>query len=81
MRLTAVRKGKGLSKKLFFTMIRVVSGMPAPDVIKTLHYRPEFFGRPFSAWVQRALRGPSAWSVGERELMAAFVSRQNQCPF
>lgn len=81
MRLSSVRNGKGLSKKLLFTMIRVVSGSPAPDVVKTLHYRPEFFGRPFSAWVQQALRGPSAWSVGERELIATFVSRQNRCPF
>lgn len=81
MRLSSVRNGKGLSKKLLFTMIRVVSGSPAPDVVKTLHYRPGFFGRPFSAWVQQALRGPSAWSVGERELIAAFVSRQNRCPF
>jgi AhpD family alkylhydroperoxidase len=24
---------------------------------------------------------PSEWSVGERELFAAFVSAQNQCPF
>lgn len=81
MRLAAVRKGKGLSKKLLFTMIRVVSGSAAPDVVKTLHYRPEFFGRPFSAWVQQAMRGSSSWSIGERELIASFVSRQNQCPF
>jgi len=27
------------------------------------------------------MRGPSDWSVGERELFAAFVSSLNQCPF
>jgi len=27
------------------------------------------------------MRGPSDWSVGERELFATFVSAQNQCPF
>ncbi len=27
------------------------------------------------------MRGPSAWSVGDRELMAAFVARTNQCEF
>jgi len=27
------------------------------------------------------MRGESEWSVGERELFAAFVSCQNQCPF
>jgi len=27
------------------------------------------------------MRGPSTWSVGERELFAAFTSRLNQCVF
>ena len=27
------------------------------------------------------LRGPSDWTVGERELIAAFVSNLNQCRF
>ena len=29
----------------------------------------------------RAMRGPSDWSAGERELFAAFTSLLNQCPF
>ena len=28
-----------------------------------------------------AMRGPSTWSVGDRELMAAFVSKVNACEF
>jgi hypothetical protein len=51
------------------------------DVVRTMSYRPELFGRPFSAALQRVMRGPSDWSVGERELFAAFVSCRNQCPF
>jgi uncharacterized peroxidase-related enzyme len=27
------------------------------------------------------MRGPSAWSVGDRELMAAYVSKMNECEF
>ena len=27
------------------------------------------------------MRGPSQWSVGDRELMAAYVSKVNSCPF
>jgi hypothetical protein len=50
-------------------------------VLKTLHYRSELFGRPYSAVLDLAMRGPSAWSAGERELFAAFVSHLNQCPF
>src|SRR5439155_15236813 len=53
--------------------------VPRPlGVLKTLNYRPELFGRPFSAALDVAMRGPSGWSAGERELMAAFVSHLNQ---
>jgi hypothetical protein len=51
------------------------------DVVRTMWYRSELFGRPFSSALQRIMRGPSDWPVGERELFAAFVSAQNQCPF
>lgn len=50
-------------------------------VLKTLNYRPEIFGRPFSDALDVAMRGHSDWSAGERELVAAFVSSLNQCPF
>jgi hypothetical protein len=46
-----------------------------------LYYRPEIFGLPFSIYIQDVLRGPSEWSVGERELFAAFVSHKNQCVY
>ena len=50
-------------------------------VLKTINYRPELFGRPFSDALDLAMRGPSDWSPGERELFAAFTSALNQCPF
>lgn len=50
-------------------------------VVKTLHYRPELFGFPFSNALDVAMRAPSDWSAGERELFAGFVSSLNQCPF
>jgi len=53
----------------------------APGVIKTLLYRPEVFGEPFSEALDVVMRGPSAWSTGERELFAAFTSLLRQCPF
>ncbi len=51
------------------------------DVARMLMYRQELFGRPFSEALELVMRGASEWSVGERELFAAFVSAQNQCPF
>jgi hypothetical protein len=51
------------------------------DVALMLRYRDELFGRPFSEALQDVMRGPSDWSVAERELFAAFVSSLNQCVF
>lgn len=50
-------------------------------VVKTLMYRSDLFGRPFSEALDHAMRGPSDWTAGERELFAAFTSLLNQCPF
>jgi hypothetical protein len=56
--------------------------VPRPlGVLKTLHYRPELFGQPYSDALDLAMRGPSDWTPGERELFAAFVSSLNQCHF
>ena len=81
MRLGVLDNGHTFGKKALFKMIRVFSGHPAPDVVKTLLYRPEFFGGHMSPVFQEVMRGPSEWSVGERELMAAFVSKTNECEF
>ncbi len=54
---------------------------PVSDIRRTLSYRPTLFGIPFSTYLHEVLRGPSDWSVGERELFAAFVSRTNQCSY
>jgi len=80
MRLRVVERGHRLRERLML-MIAGALGGRVPDVVRTLFYRPELFGRPFSAWLQQVMRGPSDWSVGERELFAAFVSRRNNCPF
>ena len=36
---------------------------------------------PFLEFAHSLLRTPSEWSVGERELFAAVVSRANRCQF
>jgi hypothetical protein len=81
MRLRNVARGDRLSSRLLYAIVRLVSGFRAPDVVRTLRYRRDVFGRPHSAHTQAVMRGPSDWSVGERELFAAFVSRLNQCRF
>lgn len=81
MRLACVGTGHDPSGAQVLDLIRTQRGAEPPDVLKTLHYRPELFGRPFSDALDLAMRGPSDWSAGERELFAAFVSSLNQCPF
>lgn len=81
MRVRAVEHGHRLAERLKLMLIRVVSGRRVPDIVKTLLYRPELFGRPMCDWTQAVMRGPSPWSVGERELFAAFTSRLNKCLF
>jgi hypothetical protein len=81
VRLEVLSRGHKLRHKLLLALMRFFTGMQPPDVVKTLLYRPELFGRPFSALTHATLRGPSAWSVGERELFAAFTSKLNGCRF
>lgn len=81
MRLRRVDHGHRLPERLKLLLIRILGRRRPPDVVKTLLYRPEFFGRPMCAWTQAVMRGPSPWSVAERELFAAVTSRWNQCVF
>ena len=81
MRLEAVARGRGIAAKAKFAMIRLVSGAPTLDVVKTLSFQQSFFGTPFNELMQEVMRGPSEWTVGERELFAAFVSERNRCEF
>jgi len=81
MRLARVERGDRLAVRLRYAFVRAVSGFRMPDVVRTLHYRRELFGKPHSRHTHAVMRGPSEWSVGERELFAAFVSRLNQCRF
>ena len=80
MRLARVHTGHGLLDRFKLVMIRLFAGH-APGVVRTLLYRKEYFGQPFSELTQQVMRGPSEWSVGEREIFAAFVSKMNQCVF
>jgi hypothetical protein len=81
MRLAILDKGHSLSMKALHVMIRTMSRAPVPDVVKTLTYRPEFFGKPVGRVFQEAMRGPSPWAVAEREMMAAYVSKMQECEF
>lgn len=81
IRLPKVHSGQGLKHRLMLKLSPLVVGADAPDILRILFYRPEFFGRPMGALHQQVLRGPSDWTVAERELLAAWVSLKNNCRF
>jgi hypothetical protein len=81
LRLAVVDSGHDTRGAAVLDSIREQLDREPAGVIKTLQYRPEIFGRPFSDALDLAMRGPSDWTPGERELFAAFTSALNQCPF
>jgi hypothetical protein len=81
VRLVSVDHGHAPDEAAILDLIRERSGAEPLGVVKTLLYRPDLFGRPFSEELDRVMRGPSEWSAGERELFAGFTSLLHQCPF
>jgi uncharacterized peroxidase-related enzyme len=81
MRPDILNHGYRPATKLLFAVIGLVSRQPLPDAAKLVFYRPDFYGTRAKAFTHEAMRGPSAWSVGDRELMAAYVSAVNQSAF
>ena len=79
MRLEILDRGHRLRTKALLALIRLVSRQPVVDAVKLALYRPAFYGG--GHLTHEAMRGPSAWSIGDRELMAAFVSKANESQF
>lgn len=81
MRPPILEHGYSIRTKLLFRLIRLFSGQPLPDAAKLTFYRPDFYGSYAKKLTHEAMRGRSTWSVGDRELMAAYISNVNDCPF
>jgi AhpD family alkylhydroperoxidase len=79
VRLAILDHGLGLRAKAIFVLIRIFSGHPVVDAVKLAFYRPDFYRA--GGLTQEAMRGPSEWSVADRELMAAYVSKMNETEF
>ncbi len=79
MRLEAVKKGSG-GFGLVMRAAKALNREPY-DVVKMLMYRRDFLAKHLNPLCQEIMRGASSWSIGERELFAAFVSKNRRCPF
>jgi AhpD family alkylhydroperoxidase len=81
MRLEILNTGYRRTTKALFALIRLFSGHPVPDAARLVFYRPDFYGNRAKEFTHEAMRGPSDWSVADRELMAAYVSKVNGSAF
>lgn len=81
MRLTEVEHGDSAWHRLLIRAISRFAGYRLPDAARVAFYDRDFAGRALGEWTDKAMRGPSAWTVAERELMAAMVAAWNTCPF
>jgi AhpD family alkylhydroperoxidase len=81
MRLREIERGDTLRGKSLIRIISFVAGIRLPDAARVAFYDKDFVSGPLGSWMNEVMRGPSSWSIGERELMAAMVARWNSCPF
>lgn len=58
----------------------LLRSMPDASLIHVFRAYPEL-ARPLHVFAQQLMRGPSPFTEGERELLAAFVSSLNHCAF
>jgi hypothetical protein len=56
------------------------AGVPIPQIQHLFAFKPDRTDH-LSQFTQGVMRGPSPLSPGQRELIAAFTSRLNDCPF
>jgi len=56
------------------------AGVPVPQIMHLFAYKPDRT-QFLSQFTQGVMRGPSPLPAGIRELIAAFTSRRNDCPF
>lgn len=55
-------------------------GIPVPQILYLLAFKPRMTDH-LNRFSQELMRGPSPLTPGQRELIAAFASSRNQCPF
>jgi alkylhydroperoxidase family enzyme len=56
------------------------SGIPVPQIMHLFAFKPDRTEH-LAEFTHGVMRGPSPLPPGQRELIAAFTSRRNACPF
>src|SRR6478735_2730067 len=61
-------------------MAHIAVNEQLPGIVGLLHFRPET-AKPLNELAEILLRGESALTRGEREIIASYVSHKNNCHF
>ena len=56
------------------------ANVPVPQIMHLFAFKPDRTEH-LAQFTQGVMRGPSPLPPGQRELIAAFTSRRNDCPF
>lgn len=81
MRLDILESGHSPFQKTVMKLIASSSEGQVPGPIRVMSYRRKLVGKDLSGCFQEAMRKATAWTVGEVEIFAAFVSKLNQCAY
>ncbi len=70
------------AKGAYADLIRMArgAGLPVSQIWHLFAYKPEVT-KHLERFTQGVMRGPSPLSPGQRELIAAYTSVRNECPF
>lgn len=79
--LRQIERGARLNHRLLRRFISSASALRFPGAARVASNRTALPGASVGGWTQATMRGPSAWSTGERELMAAMVANWSACGF
>lgn len=80
MRLAILKNGHSFFQKMQMKVIKAMMGQ-VPGPISVFSYNRDFFGKHYVKWLQHSMRKMKHWTVGEVELMAAYVSKSNECQY
>jgi hypothetical protein len=82
MRIKILESGHRPIQKVFLGLIRATSpDKQVPGPIAVMSYHRDLFGKYIAGCYQEAMRNAKAWTPGECELFAAFVSQLNECKY
>jgi AhpD family alkylhydroperoxidase len=79
--LRQIERGSYFNHRLLSRFISLASGMRFRGAARIVLKKRAHLGASLGAWTHSAMRGPSAWSIAERELMAAMAAQWNACAF